>query len=381
MGRVGRGVDVRETSIRITFTLNGEQQRQTLMLRGAPMAPTPANVHYAERLAAEIRERIRLGTFSMAEYFPASRDGAAPVTVERQLDTWLAGLRVEASTRDGYVSAANFWKATLGGKPIRSLVHSDIATALADRPDLSGKTVNNRVSVLRQALSVAVLDKLIAENPAAEVPSAGYQKPPVDPFSLAEAEAIIADMHAHYPEQVGNYVAAKFFTGLRTGESFGLRWPQVDLASARMVVQESVVSGRELQRVKTNVARTVILNSRALDAIRAQKAYTFIAGAHVFHDPRTGERWGGEPRFRFFWLATLKRLGIRHRPPYNTRHTYATMMLMAGMKPGFCAGQMGHSVELFLRTYSKWIPGAGDAAEMSLLEKSIIPGVSLKVRS
>ena len=67
----------------------------------------------------------------------------------------------------------------------------------------------------------------------------------------------------------------------------------------------------------------------------------------------------------------LKRLGIRHRPPYNTRHTYATMMLMAGMTPAFCAGQMGHSVEVFLRTYAKWIPGAGDKAEMAKLERQM----------
>ena len=53
------------------------------------------------------------------------------------------------------------------------------------------------------------------------------------------------------------------------------------------------------------------------------------------------------------------------------RHTYATLMLMAGMTPAFCAGQMGHSVDIFLRTYAKWIPGAGDAAEMARLEATL----------
>ncbi|VBC91783.1 Bbp50 [Burkholderia pseudomallei] len=32
-------------------------------------------------------------------------------------------------------------------------------------------------------------------------------------------------------------------------------------------------------------------------------------------------------------------------------------MLMAGMTPAFCAKQLGHSVEMFLTTYSKWIEG------------------------
>ncbi|AIV73967.1 putative phage integrase [Burkholderia pseudomallei] len=38
-------------------------------------------------------------------------------------------------------------------------------------------------------------------------------------------------------------------------------------------------------------------------------------------------------------------------------HCYATAMLMAGMTPAFCAKQLGHSVEMFLTTYSKWIDG------------------------
>ena len=67
----------------------------------------------------------------------------------------------------------------------------------------------------------------------------------------------------------------------------------------------------------------------------------------------------------------LKRLGIRYRPPYNTRHTYASMLLMAGMKPAYCAGQLGHSVEIFHSTYAKWIPGAGDDAEMAKLESAL----------
>jgi integrase len=36
---------------------------------------------------------------------------------------------------------------------LRTLKHSHVLTAIADRPDLSGKTINNYVSVLRDALA------------------------------------------------------------------------------------------------------------------------------------------------------------------------------------------------------------------------------------
>lgn len=362
MGRAG-GVEIRGKSIRFTFV----EGKPRLMIAGAPAAPTAANVKWAHRLADEIRQKMLHGTFSIAEYFPLTgATTAAPVTVGEQLDTWLAAQRIKASTRAGYQSVINFWKPLIGPKALRALKHSDILAALATCPELSGKTVNNRVSVLREALELAVLDKLMVDNAAAHIPSAKWQRLPVDPFTADEAERIIAGIKE---PQVANYTAFKFFTGLRTGESFGLRWADVDLAGGSILVHESIVGGEEQASTKTNVARTVFLNSRALDAIKAQKAHTFIAGQHVFHDPRDGARWGGEPKFRWFWVPTLKRLGIRHRRPYNTRHTYATMMLMAGMAPAFCARQMGHSPEVFLRTYATWIPGAGDKAEMAKLER------------
>lgn len=367
-----KGVDVRETSIRITFTLDGKQRRETMMLNGEPLPPTPKNINAAVRMAAEIRDRIRHGTFSMAEYFPASGAGAAQTTVSTQLDTWLAGQRIAASSRKAYESAAKLWKKTIGDKPLRALKTSDVLTALATRPKLAGKTVNNYVSVLREALDLAVLDKLMTDNPVLNVPRAKHQKPPVEPFTRDEADAILADMAKHYPPQVVNFTRFKFFTGVRTGEAFGLKWSSVDLASGHVVIQEGVVQGEEVDRTKTSRVRNVALNSIARGALVAQQAETLMKRGHVFHDPRYGVRWAGERAFgRSYWAPTLARLKMAYRPPYNTRHTYATMMLMAGMTPAFCAGQMGHSVEIFLTTYAKWIPGAGDKAEMAKLEQTL----------
>lgn len=380
MARTGSGVEIRERSIRLSFMLDGLQQRETLMLNGKPMLPTPANIKYAQRLAREIRDRIRHGTFSMAEYFPASGNGGA-LTVKSWLDTWLGAQSIADSTKDGYASAVKFWntatadqakQATIGAMALRALKPSHLLTALAQRPDLTGKTVNNYVSVIRQALDLAVADKTIQENPADAVPRAKHQKPPPDPFTRDEAEAIIADMAARYHEQVYNMVEGWFFTGLRTSEVFGLRWPNVDLRSEKLAVVEAVVRGKQKDSTKTSVARDVLLNSRALAAINRQAKHTRMAGEHVWNDPRYGAAWVDERAFRrSYWTPCLKRLGIRYRRPYNMRHTYATMMLMAGMTPAFCARQLGHSIEMFLRTYAKWLDGAQNDLEMARLESAL----------
>jgi len=389
MGRKGTGVEVRDSSIRLAFTFEGQLHRRTLMVGDKVMPPTAANIKYANRLSADIRDAIRHGRFNMLEFFPTGGAGPAPVTVGKQLDTWLDTLRIEESTKAGYKSAIAFWKAApandslkpLGDVPLRALLTSHVLKAMASRPNISGKTINNYVSVLREAVELAITDKLLAENPVVKVKRAKHQKEPPDPFTRDEAEKIIADMATRHPGQVANMVEFWFWTGLRTGEILGLNWSRVDLASGSVLIAETTVRGVRKDRTKTNTARTVRLNSRALAALQRQRAHTQAIGAEVFQNPRQLAPWGREKMFRqAFWLPTLRRLGIRYRRPYNMRHTYATAMLMAGMTPAFCAKQLGHSVEIFLRTYTKWIDGDSNDREMQRLESSITAPLGQKAK-
>lgn len=375
MGRAG--IDIRPNSIRITFTFEGSQERRTLTLNGKPLAPTPANLKYAERLSAEIREKIRLDSFSMADYFPVNGDAGQLLTVGGQLDIWLGAQRLEASTKAGYSSAIKFWKHEafgIGSVKLKTLKPSQIMTTLAHRPELSGKTVNNYVSVLREAVELAVTDKVLKENPVSEIQRAAYQKPPVDPFTREEAEQILAHMQKHHPEQIFNATEFRFFTGVRTSELFGLRWGSVDLQAGSALVKQGIVRGIEKSTTKTNDARNVLLNSRALAALQRQAKFTRMAGEHVFLNPKDNAPWFEEMAYRRgYWEKAIKAIGIRYRKPYNSRHTYAAMMLMAGMTPAFCAKQLGHSVEIFLKTYSKWMDGDQNSLEMQRMESALSP--------
>jgi len=369
-----RGVEIRASSLRIVFTRDGKQERRTLLQNGQPLAPTPANIKYAERTAAEIREKIRLGLFSEIECFGGAQEQESTLTLQNLFNHWLAAQRIEPSTRAGYSSAIKFWcEALRPSRIVKALKLSDIQKVVAARHDLSGKTVNNYVSVLREALELAVRDGVLSQNPAAEVLPAKHQKEPPDPFSREESDAIIAEVSSKFAGQVHNLIEFWAWTGLRTSEIFALRWKNVDLASGTILVSDAVVRGVHKSRTKTNTARTVKLNSRALKALQRQIEQTEADGGEVFKDPRYGTPWVDERAFRrSFWTPTLKGLGIRYRRPYNLRHTYATAMLMVGMTPAFCAKQLGHSVEMFLRTYSKWLDGAQNDLEMQRLEASLV---------
>jgi integrase len=76
------------------------------------------------------------------------------------------------------------------------------------------------------------------------------------------------------------------------------------------------------------------------------------------------------------WTPTLKKLGIRHRPAYNTRRTCATLMLMAGSNPAWAAKQLGHSIKMFLDTYSRWIDGDDKGRELLKMEHLLVSKTS-----
>lgn len=390
-----QGVEVRESSIRVHFTLDGEKRKVTLKIDGKPIAPTQANIKHAQRLVRDVRDAIRLGTFSMAEFFPQDSAAGTSLTVATQLDDWLDAQLIEASTKAGYSSAIKFWKSVpidreggkLGDKALRALRPSDVKKAVAKLGEnRTGKTINNYVSVLREALELAVEDGLLPENPADTIKRAAHQSPPPDPFDRDEVEKIIGHFAAKWPGQAHNLVEFWFWTGLRTSEVFALQWGNTDLNKNTILVAEASVRGAKKANTKTNTARTVKLNSRALAALTRQRQHTQVAGGAVFQHPSYLAPWDDERAFRrSFWTPTLKALGIRYRRPYNMRHSYATAMLMAGMTPAFCAKQLGHSIEMFHKHYAKWLDGEANDRELARLEATLggekFPGSSPKTGS
>ncbi|WP_162244839.1 site-specific integrase [Massilia sp. Leaf139] len=377
MGRTG-GVELRERSIRIRFEYRGKQRKETLYIGDEPMAPTPANAKYAKRLVAEIRQKIDNGTFEYAEYFPKSPHADEPEEgvpmLHQVMDKWIEVFDGKASTRGQYSKRLeSFWKKALKDRPIGEVSYSDILTALNGGTWKSGKSRNNELSLINGVFEFARLDKLIKDNPCAEVKRAGYQKPAPDPFDLGEVNAILGHLREHRSEQILNFVQLMFFTGLRTSEGIALRWADIDFRKKEVLIDGANVYDEEADTTKTYESRVVKLNGMAVEALQRQKAHTYLAGAHVFHDPKTGEPWTYVKitDVRSFWQATLKKLGIRYRRPYSMRHTYATMGLMSGVKPGFMAGQLGHSLRMFFTVYAKWITGADDDREMDKLERAI----------
>lgn len=195
----------------------------------------------------------------------------------------------------------------------------------------------------------------------------------------AEREAILADMRKRYDVRVWAYVAFAFYTGMRPEEIIALQWGDVDWRRQQVRVQRvRTFKGSERDGTKTHAVRDVDLVPQAIEALKAMRPFTELkrdeAGAEVdlFENPVTGRAWHDERSQRdHYWKPTLKRLGIRTRRAYCTRHTWCTAALMAGVNPAYIAAQAGHSMQMLLQVYARWIPGADGGAQKRLLAQAM----------
>jgi integrase len=115
---------------------------------------------------------------------------------------------------------------------------------------------------------------------------------------------------------------------LRTSELIALEWEDIDLTHGLFNVVRAVVK-KQIKGTKTIAGkRQVMLLPPAIETLKTQMKFTFKLDKRVFHNPRTNQPWETDHQIRrTAWVHTIKRAGIRYRNPYQTRHTYASMML------------------------------------------------------
>lgn len=366
MGRRSTGtVEPLKTAIRLKFTHLGARRVETLDL-----PPTPANLKAAARMLERIVGAIQAGVYRRADFFEASGKAATQQIFRDYADAWLKTIVVAKSTRDSYeVALSASWNPAFGDMTLGEIRFSDVKKAVAGRAaKVSGKTINNHLIVLRGVFDTAMRDELISKDPTQGVENLKHQSPPPDPFEGRERDAILAHMTEKFSEQVGNYFIVAFDTGLRPSEQIALRWADIDWNRRKAKISKARVVGED-KGTKTSTVREVDLSDAAIAALERQKSHTFMkntpGSGHIFNNPETGKPWHDlQVQRRRYFTPTLTALKIRHRDMYQTRHTFATLLLMGGINPTYIAKQLGHAnTGMLFKVYGTWIEGADRGAE------------------
>ena len=158
--------------------------------------------------------------------------------------------------------------------------------------------------------------------------------------------------------QIKNLFQFAFFTGLRTSELIALEWDDIDFD--KMVIRVSKASVRNITKgTKTSSGtREVRILPMAYEALKEQEKHTYKKQTRIFNNPNSNKSWIDDQQIRKIgWKPLLKKADLEYRNPYQTRHTYASMLLTAGENPMWVAQQIGHKDWGMIRKrYGRWIP-------------------------
>jgi integrase len=391
MGRLSTrgGVRAKGTGrVQFDFNFHGTRYRPTIAAE-----PTEANLQRARAKLRRIKARIAAGTFSFNEEFPAYRykhrlaRSFSSQTCNDVFDSYLVHCEARLAKLDlAYATVASYrriidsiWRPAIGASRFDRVSHSMLVKT-ADAQRVGKKTYNNIVSVVRRAFQHGYRDYPERHNPARGLKTLRMHRkdrPPVDPFSIEEAELLITAIHQDWGEVQRNYDEFRFFTGLRPSEQIALLVSDCDLVQGTIAITKARVMARDKDRTKTSEDRTVALCPRALEVLKRQLALrerwqrlgVRIDHEHVFFKD------DGEPiRHLHYgwkrWRHSIERLGLRLRSPYKARHSFITWNLMIGKNPLWVAKQHGHSAHLMLDVYANWIEGTG-AFEITAIEQAM----------
>ena len=241
------------------------------------------------------------------------------------------------------------WRPAIGPLPFLGIRHS-LLVRVVDHHRWSTKTYNNSISALRRAFELGFRDHPEKHNPALTLKSARISRKDrsrIDPFTVQDAERLIAAIHRNWGEVQGNYDEFRFFTGLRPSEQMALRVTDFDAAHGLLSVTKACVNSLQKDCTKTRDDRVVVLNPRAIEVLQRQLALLerMRSAGLVDHDFLFVDSSGQPIAFvrdaSIRWRQTLRGLPIRYRRPYTARHTCVSWHLMTGSNPLWVAKQHG----------------------------------------
>ncbi|MGB4504765.1 MAG: tyrosine-type recombinase/integrase [Syntrophaceticus sp.] len=283
-------------------------------------------------------------------------------TLSDWLDTWLDVYKkdnLRPSTYNSYKMVIRVYlKPRLGRIPIKDLQTHQIQQVLnwlykegrqvkkGEPPaGLSRRTVELTRTVIKAALDKAVEDNLILKNPAKGTTLPKEKRKKVKPFTREDALRFLESVK---DDRLYAIYYLMFSTGLRRGETLGLKWRDIDFKESKMHIERSLVEYydeetgkvvKEFQAPKTSESeRTIPLTPAAVAVLKTHKAKQakeklFFGKAYhdedlVFATEDGKQIW--PTSFNDQYRKRLKNAGIDYKKPHTMRHTFCTSLLEEG---------------------------------------------------
>jgi len=259
--------------------------------------------------------------------------------------------KVKSSTLKDYRGAMNHYVLPkFGNVPITDIGYLDVEEFVCGL-NCSNKRINNILVPMRSLLKFALKAGLIDKNPMDLVENLKVSKPDIFPLSMEEVKRFLGCVLQLYR----NFFEVAFFTGMRFGEMSALKWKNVDFRLNVIKIRETRVRGEEGRPKTKGSVRDIQMLPPVIEALRNQRKYTMGKSEYVFLNHNNRPLLPGSVNYHV-WKPALKKAGLKPRSLYQTRHTFATLMLDGREHPGRVQRMMGHeSLKMIFERYYSYI--------------------------
>jgi integrase len=306
-----------------------------------------------------------------------ARSAGEPRTLREAAATLIAGMQAGTiRTRSGTVykpsvvrtyeqALDTYLLPRLGGAILPDLRPAAIQTLVDDMVahDASPSTIRNAVIPLRVIYRRALRNGEVVANPAQHLDlpaSQGRRERIADPLEAASLIALV-------PATDRALWATSFYAGLRRGELMALEWEHINLDGAvlRVTASWDIKAGRVGPKSRAGARTVPVPAVLRRHLVQNQLASAWSEGL-VFgrsptqaFDPSTIQARAD----RAWAKAKQTRITL-----HEARHTYASLMIAAGVNAHSLATYMGHSsITITLDRYGHLMPG-NEAQAAALLD-------------
>lgn len=251
-------------------------------------------------------------------------------------------------------------------------------------------TVNSHLTMLKAALARAVAWKLLPKHPLADVRPLKADKTGRVRFLTPDEEARLRAAldvrdearrkrreaanvwrrergYAEWPTDGAGHltpiVIVALNTGMRKGEIFNLRWPDVDLDRALVTVRGEGI-GEE--GAKSKQTRYLPLNSDVVTVLRAWHAHATDPAGYVFPGRTAGERLDDVKKA---WAPVVTAATLANFTFHDLRHTFASKLVQAGVDLNTVRELLGHADLKMTLRYAHLAPEHKAAAVAKLVSR------------
>lgn len=314
---------------------------------------------------AQLVEKDLLVKIAKKEYLGIFEADTTPFST--YASAWLEKKKavIARSTYGDYLSIMRRYVLPHFGKmPLSRVTRLDVEEFLGKLPALSAKRKNNILIPLKCLFNDARRRGDIKDPPTENIRRFKEEKPFIDPFSFREMKLFLEYVDPHYRA----YFTTAFLTGMRPNEMIALKWSNVDFEMRCITVREGRVHGFEGPPKTVSSYRDIDMLDPLFDELRNHRREARADTTYVFSG-KTGKPLDVNNLRNRVWYPVITAVGLRRRTMYQTRHTFASLMLGHGEDPLWVARMLGHAgLNMIFKHYGKFIRNRERKDGMKFLE-------------